>query len=291
MRVIYISKKDRYKPGGSPFETHLLPIIADVLEFTDLVTRLHLAATSPTVRNAVFQQERNNSQSTNTVDSVITLWANLNFTAIPGKERLTDKQLWSIFQNVDAVSNVKVLRLGGCHSLRGTCLAALQGSTTLQRVEFWGTSVAITRDFVLRLFRPLLSKSRSRDSEVFIHYAPPRLTLGKTSSFTYRYLTCRDRAICSTCSTQTTEIAMTPCTHCGRDVCGVCCSRIENKDSNHCRRCETMLLCSDCSPVVGFLTSLVSRRMCAPCAGNLAECFSNTQRHEGCFLLPPQQLR
>lgn len=205
----------------SQFELYLLPVLVNVLEYLDVACRFRVAAANRRLREAVFG-EAGNCEGND--DSVRTIWENLCFA---GVTTLTDEQLRTILLWVRAKDVTKQICLDGCHSLTGRSLAALKGSKVLERVVFYSDRCSVSKNFLLRTFRPSM-----RHSLYYINF------------FGSSIQSCRTTSACSKCGIWKYEYCFTPCHMCQLEVCSFCSPPDER---NKCVRCNAIIWCSsDC---------------------------------------------
>jgi len=218
----------------------------------------------------------NNSQRTQTSKIILssTDWEVLDFDDIEKSlaKQISDDHIDKMLKSIDAVNNLKILKLAGCVNMTGSGLDVLRSSVAIEQIDM---SLVGKNEVPLIEPEPLLSESLvipilddiiSRGNSLTQLELPKKWRNAHSIRFTlflgrYNNYLARQRHRCLKCDRICEEvgdhdewITLTPqtrwygtqhftCTQCLKHICW----RDECGDDTWCKKCEK-LLCQECSP-------------------------------------------
>ena len=219
-------------------------IMVRINEFLELPDRVRLASSSKRLQKLIFQE-------------CTPLWRDIDFSKVQkeGKKNLTDGMLTILLLRVNARTVTKSLNLDDCESLRGTGLAPLTCSTSLETIDLRQHSDALEQDLLTHFLRTMIPyKLRHvalrdacdeffRDDE-FFHNVEDAFISFLRDLRAARYRDARDERItCNTCREAVAEESMQMVA----GFCGIrstCCGTCRN---HYCRRGSCTTVITDCT--------------------------------------------
>ena len=132
-KMTTISSSKRRKSRHHDIASCLVDLPIGILEHT----ASFLAAPSRALFSVALSTNENNTPSGNYSSIAGSNWDTLDFGEIEKElaTKLSDDDISNILQHIDAVNNVKRLRLTNCIQISGVCLEPLRGSAIIEQID------------------------------------------------------------------------------------------------------------------------------------------------------------
>ena len=167
-------------------------------------------------------------------------WGVLDFSELESDtaEKLTDCDLAAILASINAIDNLKVLKLCGCNSIDGRGLELLCGSTILEKIDLTDVHINGSKTFVV----PILNSIITVPGNSLKHIKPPGMwgwsMFFKLVNRSRQSLYGRCLGGTEECDTILRTARSKKCRRCSFLICQDCVEDLRNPNDIMCHTCE-----------------------------------------------------